>query len=108
MDYDTTIPQTSAPLTLLKEYIKSVVATQRIFPDIVPRPLGKNYTRSELNTIYHALKIVLETPHPAISTQLWADFKQIGSPMRYLHWFLCRHWEALVEILTEAEPWVYR
>lgn len=95
--------QVSYPLTLLKEYIKSLVATQRIFPNIMPRPFGKDYTRSELNTIHQALKTALETPHPAINKQLVLDFKKIGTPKRYLHWFLGRHWEALVDILTEGE-----
>ncbi|WP_020601897.1 hypothetical protein [Spirosoma spitsbergense] len=97
------MPQASCPLTLLKEYIKSLVATQRIFPNIIPRPFGKDYTRSELNTIYQALKTALERPHPAINKQLVLDFKKIGTPKRYLHWFLGRHWEALVDILTEGE-----
>ncbi|GAB4023878.1 hypothetical protein EXU85_13505 [Spirosoma sp. KCTC 42546] len=85
---------------LLKEYIKTFIATEVVFPGIPPRQWGAEFSRSELNAIYVGLKFVIKKAHPLQDRAMIAAFEQIDeSESLNLHWFLYDYWREVVIIL---------
>ena len=97
----TTVMNHQKNIQLLKEYIKTLLATDVIFPGIMPRRWGNEFARSELNAIYLGLSYILNKAHPLRDIDMLAAFAQIdASEPIAMHWFLCEHWEDLVPILA--------
>ncbi|MVM30153.1 hypothetical protein GO755_08915 [Spirosoma sp. HMF4905] len=89
-------------INLLKEYIKTLIATEVVFPGIVPRQWGNEFTRLELQVIHSTLKFVLRTANNTQNPKALIDaVRQVEKPDLNLHWFLCDHWEAIVSILIK-------
>ncbi|GAB4023656.1 hypothetical protein GCM10028808_74540 [Spirosoma migulaei] len=85
---------------LLKEYIKTFLATEIVFPGILPRQWGTDFTRSELDGIYFALKFVIHKAHPLQDRPMILAFEQMDELDNLnLHWFLSDYWRELVVIL---------
>lgn len=92
----------SSPKTihLLKEYIKTFIATEVVFPGVPPRQWGVAFSPSELNAIYAGLKFVIRKTHPLQDKAMIAAFDQIDeSKALDLHWFLYDYWHEVVTIL---------
>jgi hypothetical protein len=85
---------------LLKEYIKTFIATEVVFPGIPPRKWGVEFSHSELNAIYSGLQFVIRKAHPLQDKAMIAAFEQIDESMLLdLHWFLYDYWREVVFIL---------
>jgi len=85
---------------LLKEYIKTSIATEVVFPFILPRQWGAEFSRSELNAIYVGLKCVIKKAHPLQDMDMIAAFEEVdASTSSNLHWFLYGYWRNVVAIL---------
>ncbi|MVM28469.1 hypothetical protein GO755_00390 [Spirosoma sp. HMF4905] len=85
---------------LLQEYIKTFIATQVVFPGILPRQWGSQFSQLELNAIHAGLKFVVKKAHPLQDRSMILAFEQIQeSESLSLHWFLCDYWRELVIIL---------
>lgn len=86
---------------LLKEYIKTFIATEVVFPGIPPRQWGVTFSHSELAAIYNGLNVVIRKVHPLQERAMIAAFEQIDAlkPMD-LHWFLSDYWREIVAILS--------
>ncbi|QDK79584.1 hypothetical protein EXU85_13615 [Spirosoma sp. KCTC 42546] len=85
---------------LLKEYIKTFIATEVVFPGIPPRQWGAEFSRLELNAIYSGLRFVIKKAHPLQDRAMLAAFEQIDeSESLNLHWFLYDYWREVVTIL---------
>ncbi|MVM28522.1 hypothetical protein GO755_00660 [Spirosoma sp. HMF4905] len=91
---------TQANTNLLKEYIKTLVATEVDFPGILPRQWGNEFSRSELVAIHFTLKFVLETDKLKTGAVLLREFKNVNYTAMNLHWFLCDFWPEIVPLLT--------
>ena len=85
---------------LLKEYVKTLAASECVLPGVGPRQWGKEFSRSELDSIYSCLKFLLKTANPAVEKVLIDDFREIGKPGMYLHWFVFRHWQDIIQLLV--------
>ena len=85
---------------LLKEYVKTLAASECILPGVSSRQWGKEFSRAELDSIYSCLMYLLKTANPAVEKVLIDDFREIGKPGMYLHWFVFRHWQAIIQLLT--------
>ncbi|QMW04532.1 hypothetical protein [Spirosoma foliorum] len=85
---------------LVKEYIKTFIATDVVFPGTPPRKWGVEFSRSELNAIYSGLKFVIRKAHPLQDRAMISAFEEIHEsvPMD-LHWFLYDYWREVVFIL---------
>ncbi|MVM34119.1 hypothetical protein GO755_29065 [Spirosoma sp. HMF4905] len=84
---------------LLKEYIKTFIATEVVFPGIPPRQWGVAFSPSELNEVYTGLKFVIRKAHPLQDSAMIAAFEQIeASKSLDLHWFLYDYWREVVVI----------
>ena len=88
---------------LLKEYIKTLATSECVLPGVRPRQWGKEFSRSELDSIYSCLKFLLKTANPAVDGVIIDDFREIGKPGMYLHWFVFRHWQEITQLLV-AHP----
>lgn len=87
-------------IQLLKEYIKTLIATEVVFPGILPRRWGNEFSRSELTAIYIGIKLILNMAHPLRDIDMLDAFSQIDeSEPIGMHWFLCEYWEDLVPLL---------
>ena len=87
---------------LLKEYIKTLIAAEVIFPGILPRQWGNEFSRTELQAIHFTLKFVLKTADdPQTRESLAKAYKQVEEPDLNLHWFLCDFWEDIVPLLIK-------
>ena len=85
---------------LLKEYIKTFIATEVVFPGIPPRQWGTEFTRLELDAIYSGLRSVIKKAHPLQDRAMISAFEQTEeSASTNLHWFLCDYWREVVVIL---------
>ncbi|WP_460954315.1 hypothetical protein [Spirosoma litoris] len=85
---------------LLKEYIKTFIATDFVFPGILPRQWGHEFTSSELKGIYFGLNFVLLKAHPLQDIDMIDAFNYVEeSNLATLHWFLCDYWETIVVLL---------
>ena len=87
--------------TLLKEYIKTLIATEVVFPGLLPRQWGKEFSKAELQAIYLGLKFVINTANPQIRKALILEFMSVDEST--LHWFLCNFWRDIVDMMKE-EP----
>ncbi|MVM29713.1 hypothetical protein GO755_06695 [Spirosoma sp. HMF4905] len=96
----TTTMSSPKNIHLLKEYIKTLIATEVVFPGIPPRQWGSEFSQSELNAIYFGLKFVIRKAHPLQDMVMIMAFEQIeeSEPLE-LHWFLSDHWRELSTIL---------
>ncbi|MVM40389.1 hypothetical protein GO730_26580 [Spirosoma sp. HMF3257] len=91
----------SKNIYLLKEYIKTFLATEIVFPGILPRQWGTDFTCSELDAIYFALKFVIRKAHPLQDRSMILAFEEMEEfDDLNLHWFLSDHWRELVIILN--------
>lgn len=87
-------------INLLKEYIKTFIATEVVFPGVAPRQWGAEFSASELKAIYTGLKFVIRKAHPLQDRAMIAAFEQIdASESTNLHWFLYDYWREVVVIL---------
>ncbi|MVM36213.1 hypothetical protein GO755_39755 [Spirosoma sp. HMF4905] len=86
---------------LLKEYIKTLIATEVIFPGVLPRSLGHEFSPSEHEAIYFALKFVIRKAHPHQDSDMINAFGQIDDPTTEIHWFLSDYWRDLVALLVQ-------
>ncbi|GAB4009776.1 hypothetical protein GCM10028808_19230 [Spirosoma migulaei] len=93
---------------LLKEYIKTLIATDVVFPGILPRQWGNDFNRVELQVIHFTLKFILKTADPKTKKVLIEAFKKVEEHDLSLHWFLCDFWEAIVPILIKYPYWPTR
>lgn len=93
---------------LLKEYIKTLIATDVVFPGIMPRQWGNEFNRMELQAIRFTLKFVLKTADPKTRNVLAEAFKKVEEHDVSLHWFLCDFWEVIVPILLKYPYWPTR
>lgn len=88
-------------IELLKEYIKTLVVTNVVFPDVLPRQWDNDFSRTEIQAIYLTLKFVLLTgAGNQTKESLVKALKQVEEPNLNLHWFLYEYWEIIVPILT--------
>lgn len=96
----TTVMTYQQTIQLLKEYIKTLIATEVVFPGILPRRWGNEFSQAELMAIYLGLKLILNKAHPLRDIAMIDDFGQIeeSGPIA-MHWFLCEYWEDLVPLL---------
>ncbi|MVM32457.1 hypothetical protein GO755_20600 [Spirosoma sp. HMF4905] len=86
---------------LLKEYIKTLLATEVVFPGILPRRWGNEFTRAELQAIYFGLAFVIKTADPITQRTLIDDFCRVQGPNLKLHWFLGAYWRDIVQLLKD-------
>ncbi|WP_179950490.1 hypothetical protein [Spirosoma aerolatum] len=93
--------KTKTNVSLLKEYIKTLVATEVEFPGVLPRGWGNEFTRTELSAIYFTLKFVLKSAEPKTRLILMDAFKNVNHPGMNMHWFLCDFWSEIVPLLTK-------
>ncbi len=85
---------------LLKEYVKTLASTECVLPGVSPRQWGKEFSKSELDSIYSCLKFLLKTANPAVEKDLVDNFREIGKPGMYLHWFVFRHCQEIMQLLV--------
>lgn len=86
---------------LLKEYIKTFMATDVVFPGIPPRKWGVDFNRFELNAIYMGLKCVIGKAHPLQDRVMILAFERMDeSEWLDLRWFLSDYWREVVFILS--------
>ena len=88
---------------LLKEYIKTMVASRPIFPGILPRKWEKGFSDAELHEIYQSLKSVIKLANPYTQESLIREFESFDYSPQYLRWYLDRFWREVVDLMT-AEP----
>ena len=88
---------------LLKEYVKTLTASKCVLPGTNSRQWGKEFSKLELDSIHTCLKFLLKTANPAVKKTLIDDFREIGKPGMYLHWFVFRHWQEIIQLLV-AHP----
>ncbi|GAB4038871.1 hypothetical protein [Spirosoma gilvum] len=86
-------------LYLLKQYIKTLVAAELDFPDVLPRHFGDEFSRSELQAIYFSLSFIIKQAHPKTNKLLITEFNELDESVLYLHWFLCDFWRELVPLI---------
>lgn len=86
---------------LLKEYIKTLIASEVVFPGILPRQWGREFSRMELHTIYFTLAFVVRTADPVRHELLLTEFMRIGESDHNVHWFLCEFWRDLTPLLSQ-------
>ncbi|GAB4025106.1 hypothetical protein [Spirosoma gilvum] len=92
---------TKTNVSLLKEYIKTLVATEVEFPGVKARSWGNEFSRTELSAIYFTLKFVLKTADPKTKAILLDAFRTVNHPGMNMHWFLCDFWPEIVPLLTK-------
>ncbi|MVM32488.1 hypothetical protein GO755_20770 [Spirosoma sp. HMF4905] len=85
---------------MLKEFIKTLVATEVVFPGVLPRGLGHEFSSSEIDAIYFGLKFIIPKAHPFQNRDMIDAFEQIDDPTMEIHWFLSDYWQTIVAILT--------
>ncbi len=85
---------------LLKEYVKTLTASKCVLPGVSPRQWGKEFSKSELDSIYSCLRFLIKTANPTVGRVLIDDFREIGKPSMYLHWFVFRHWQEIIQLLV--------
>ncbi|WP_460916055.1 hypothetical protein, partial [Spirosoma areae] len=86
---------------LLKEYIKTLHATEVVFPRILPRQWGNEFRQTELQAIYFGLKFVLKGANRKTQKGLIEEFTKVEEPDIQLHWFLRDHWKEVVALMTK-------
>ncbi|GAB2579507.1 hypothetical protein [Spirosoma areae] len=86
---------------LLKEYIKTLLATEVVFPGILPRQWGHEFSQTELEAVYFGLKFVLERANRKTPKVLLEEFNKIEEANIQLHWFLQDHWEEIVKLMAK-------
>lgn len=86
---------------LLKEYIKTLIASEVVFPGTLPRQWGKEFSKDELEDINLGLKLILRMADPSIDKDLLREFKRVDASGTYIHWFLCNHWRKIVQLMAE-------
>ncbi|GAB4019209.1 hypothetical protein GCM10028808_56180 [Spirosoma migulaei] len=86
---------------LLKEYIKTHIATQIVFPGVVPRRWGQNYTSMEIACLYQHLAYVVETANLATNQRLVEEFARLDP--NHIHWFLGEFWRELVPLIDACQ-----
>lgn len=92
---------TQTNVKLLKEYIKTLVATDVEFPGILPRSWGNEFSRTELTAIYFTLKFVIKSANPKTQVPLLMAFKNVHHPGMNMHWFLCDFSAEIIPLLTK-------
>ena len=98
-----TTMKTKTNVSLLKEYIKTLVATEVEFPGVMPREWGNEFTRNELSALYFTLKFVLKSAEPKTRLILMDAFKNVHHPGMNMHWFLCDFWPEIAPLLTKQQ-----
>ncbi|MBN8824392.1 hypothetical protein [Spirosoma sp.] len=88
-------------VALLKQYIKTLVANDSIFPDVIPRQYGHEFSRAELQAIYYSLFLIMDRAKSESNQLLMARFKTLDEPYINLHWFLFDFWQELVPLITQ-------
>lgn len=88
-------------IDLLKEYIKTLIASEVVFPGTLPRQWGKEFTKAELEDINLGLKIILRMADPSLDKTLLQEFKRVDESGTYTHWFLYNNWRKVVQLMGE-------
>ncbi|WP_080056325.1 hypothetical protein [Spirosoma aerolatum] len=88
-------------LELLKQYIKTLVANNNMFPDVFPRPYGHEFSRAELQAIYYSLFLIMNRANSETNRLMIARFQTLDEPYIHLHWFLFDFWQELVPLITQ-------
>ena len=97
---------TQTNVDLLKEYIKTLFASDVIFPGILPRKWGQEFSKPELTAIYLVLKFLLKTANPETHRLLINEFRRIEDPSTHLHWFLGNFWQQIIDLLNMHPGWL--
>ena len=92
---------TQTNVRLLKEYIKTLVATEVDFPGVLPRSWGNEFSRKELTAIYFTLKFVLQSANVKTQAPLMKAFRSVHDPGMNMHWFLCDFSTEIIPLLTK-------
>ncbi|MVM41897.1 hypothetical protein GO730_36525 [Spirosoma sp. HMF3257] len=87
---------------LLKEYIKTLFASKPVFPGILPRKWGKDFSDDELYQVYTALKAVLKQADPYSRESLIREFEGFDYTPQQLNWYLRRFWREIVKLIIET------
>lgn len=90
---------TQPNIELLKQYIKTLIAPDAIFPGIAPRQFENEFSRTELEAIYFCLTFVVKQANPVNHQALISGFKRVHKPNLAMHWFLRAFWRQLVSII---------
>ncbi|WP_020595794.1 hypothetical protein [Spirosoma panaciterrae] len=86
---------------LLKQYIKTLVAIDNVFPDVFPRQYGHEFSRAELQAIYYSLFLLMHRANSETNQLMLARFHALNEPYINLHWFLFDFWQELVPLITQ-------
>lgn len=86
---------------LLKEYIKTLIASEVVFPGTLPRQWGKEFSKAELKDINLGLKMILRMADPGTDKDLIREFRRVDESGTYIHWFLCNNWRKIVQLMAE-------
>ena len=92
----------SSPETiyLLKEYIKTFIATEVVFPHVLPRHWGQPFSPLELEAVYAGVKFIVSKAHPLQDGDLIETFSLIDrQDSLQLNWFLAEYWREVEAIL---------
>ena len=87
--------------TLLKEYIKTLVAVKGLLPEVTIRKWGEEFNRSELKAIHSCLKALLETTNQEMNQEMVYYFQKIGKRYMHLHWFVYQYWQTIIQLLAK-------
>lgn len=88
-------------IDLLKEYIKTLIASEVVFPGTLPRKWGKEFTKAELEDINLGLKMILRMADPTVDKALLREFKRVDESGAYIHWFLYNNWRKVVQLMGD-------
>jgi hypothetical protein len=88
-------------IDLLKEYIKTLIADEVVFPGTLPRKWGKEFSKAELEDINLGLKMILKVADPGLDKALLREFKRVDESGAYIHWFLYNNWRKVVQLMGE-------
>ncbi|MVM32199.1 hypothetical protein GO755_19280 [Spirosoma sp. HMF4905] len=88
-------------IDLLKEYIKTLIASEVVFPGTLPRQWGKEFTKAELEDVNIGLKMILRIADPITDKALIREFKRVDESGAYIHWFLYNNWRKIVQLMAD-------
>ncbi|GAB4038836.1 hypothetical protein [Spirosoma gilvum] len=92
---------------LLKEYIKTLIATEIVFPGVLPRKWGTTFSSDELEAIYLCLNTIIQMADPITYAGLIEEFAQVNDKS-YLHGFLCSYWRSIVRLVNDLPVYAHQ
>ncbi|GAB3945547.1 hypothetical protein GCM10028805_14830 [Spirosoma harenae] len=92
------MPQTN----LLKQYIKTFHASRPVFPGVLPRKWGEQFSDAELQQIYTALTLVIKQADAYSRENLIREFESFAYSPQHLRWYLDRFWNEIVDLLIDV------